>query len=75
MYDLSFLEKHGVSAAEFVKCNAEFLALQQGFLEDLLDFAERCAARGVELDVEDFLIQTMKGLLDYVMFIVNESKE
>ena len=35
MYDLSFLEKHGVSAAEFVKCNNEFLALQQGFLDDL----------------------------------------
>ena len=74
MYDLSFLEKQGINTAEFIRCNNKLLQLQRDFLEDLLSFAEECGARGVELEVNDFLIATLRGLLEYAVFIVTESK-
>ena len=75
MYDLSFLEKQGINTAEFIRCNNKLLQLQRDFLEDLLDFAEECGERGVQLRVNDFLVETLKGLLEYAVFIVNEQKE
>ena len=71
MYDLTMLEGAGVNTAEFIRCNNRFLQLQRDFLDDLLDFAQSCAVKGVELDVDSFLLKTMKGLVEYVDFIVN----
>lgn len=75
MYDLTMMEGAGVNTAEFIRCNNRFLQMQRDFLEDLLDFAESCAAKGVELEADKFLLKTMQGLTEYVEMIIARSDD
>lgn len=69
LYDLSMLKDAGVDPAEFIRCNNQYLDLQRSFIEDLLDFAEGCEAKGVAFEADKFLISTMEGLLRYVQLL------
>lgn len=42
LYDLSMLKDAGIDPAKFIKCNNKFLQIQQDFLEELLEFVEKC---------------------------------
>lgn len=72
MYDLTKLESVGVNAVELIRCNNRFLQMQWDFLNELLDFAQGCANKGVELEADQFLLKTMQGLLAYVGEIVGK---